>query len=142
MQRKLKFKIWSNKLSKFISDKTFVDSEGSVCVFHQSVGFTCGDNNEGEFARLGSLTEKRDCIVVYYTGKQDKNKNDIYVGDIVSVRGAAAQVKFGNFESETNKVYGSGYYLVGPEVFPEPLYITKDLSVIGNIYQNPELINK
>lgn len=78
----------------------------------------------------------------FWTGKQDKDKNDIYVGDIVSVRGAAAQVKFGNFESETNKVYGSAYYLVGPEVFPEPLYITKDLSVIGNIYQSPELLEK
>lgn len=138
---KLKFKIWSNKLSKFISDKTFVDSEGSVYVFHQSVGFTCGHDDKGEFVRLGSLTEKRDCMAVYYTGIKDKHGREIYEGDIVSF-----QYFSGEDAPETTieEVYFSdGMFLFGRKIelaMNDLNFRNETLAVLGNIYENPELL--
>lgn len=76
--------------------------------------------------------------VMQYTGLKDKNGVEIYEGDIVQDhRKATFEIKFGlhgrgdtvvGFYGEPNN--GMGLDIENPE-----------LEVIGNIYENPELMN-
>ena len=77
-----------------------------------------------------------ECEIMQYTGLKDKNDKEIYEGDIVTCsNGMAYQYKvifsFGCFEGY-DKASG----------FTRKLCDMKDLKVIGNIYENPELLKE
>lgn len=98
-----------------------------------------------------------DCILIQCTGLKDKNGKLIYEDDIVKLFNDEFcnihTVKFGDFamyslDFQTEYEKGStavyGWYL-GGLTYPIPLSISIDtsgleLEVIGNIYENPELI--
>ena len=86
-------------------------------------------------------------ILMQYTGLQDKNGKEIYEGDIVKYWDsyrfwAKAQVKYMNGEfavirpevEEGNDISLRDFFLDGPE--------TSGLEVIGNIYENSDLLPK
>ena len=72
------------------------------------------------------------CRLMQYTGIKDKNNKEIYEGDIVEF--------YSNVEDEiiTEKVeYHFGIYRAG-DYFVGKIY--NKCKVIGNIYENPELL--
>lgn len=78
--------------------------------------------------------DAEDCTLMQYTGLKDKNGKEIYEGDIVTCsNGMAYQYKvifsFGCFEGY-DKASG----------FTRKLCDMNDLKVIGNIYENRELV--
>lgn len=101
---------------------------------------------EFEYVSLDDFIEdyglsERLCIVEVlskdeFTGLKDKNNKEIYGGDIVNEkneRGESAIVKF---------IDGSFVFWAGNEQSPcQEWYIkNNDIEVIGNIYENPELL--
>jgi uncharacterized phage protein (TIGR01671 family) len=110
--------------------------------------------HNGEFAG----TDINDCILMQFTGLKDKNGKEIYEGDIVKYLSYSehkeyqAEVYFKNGCFLVNK---SGLFLalitipqkeINLEMMNTKYYSDREnkylCEVIGNIYENPELLNK
>lgn len=82
-----------------------------------------------------------------YTGLTDKNGNKIFEGDIISVgcNGITVSVNFGEFFDYNSGDYSIGWYV---KVLTRDIALslieikkhTKDCEIIGNIYDNSELL--
>lgn len=102
---------------------------------HFDIDVVCFDNGQPDFAQF----EFEDVEFIYNTGYRDKNDNYIYTGDILEYQG------------EVNKYYVSKvlvkkdgeqefYYLTNNGNFVSRLINMDDYLVVGNIYENKELL--
>jgi len=149
--REIKFRAWATEVKEMVSDVFFDNLEVSVW------------GEDGELEIVGDRIPNRllqYCILMQFTGLKDKNGKEIYEGDIVrnhwyringDYLGHDWVVKFG--EHMTSGDYYNcdayGWYVEGinPEA-DEPEHTLHDLpadgdkgvEVIGNIYENPELL--
>ncbi len=74
-------------------------------------------------------------VVMQYTGLKDKNGKEIYEGDIVCIGGSQP------YEVITNDF--SQVHCIDNDLGQEELYKWNKLcKVIGNIYENPELLEE
>ena len=108
--------------------------------------------NEGFISTPKTVAPIEDFKLMQYTGLKDKNGKNIYEGDIVCYvtdvvveniggydrtepEGSIGSIEFSN-GSFWVKGHESGFYDYGEQVF-----LWSELQVIGNIYENPELLN-
>lgn len=98
--------------------------------------------NRGEFESIGDgitfLREAGEVILMQSTGLFDKNGQEVFVGDIIKcTRGCPHEVYL-------EKEYGGTYIGGMPAVYLKGLLSgyawTGDEEIIGNVYQNHELL--
>ncbi len=70
-----------------------------------------------------------------YTGLIDKNGKEIYAGDIMKVRSLYTPEIISHIQWNTD---AAGFQIMG---YPCNLFVPHGLEVIGNIFENPELLN-
>lgn len=82
----------------------------------------------------GAFFLKEEVELMQYTGLKDKNGKEIYEGDIVKADFFEKQV--------VGKIsYGMGCFCItNSGVSDNQLFIFNNYEVIGNIYENPELL--
>ena len=89
--------------------------------------------------------EDEDAIIMQSTGLRDENGKEIFEGDIVTDGESARVVQYHQtlgfymFDEEGNERFFSDYATL--EDFEEDAKIvSKILEIIGNVYENPELL--
>ena len=125
-------------------------------VHYDITGFEYIDNGNmsGVFID-GTFFLKEEVELMQYTGLKDKNGKEIYEGDIVKVhfdKKDAYTINILNLKKSVNKI-GKIEYIVdgfcvfiekfGENIYPLSFFgdeIINQLEVIGNIYDNPELL--
>ncbi|MHA1268067.1 MAG: YopX family protein [Candidatus Helarchaeota archaeon] len=94
-----------------------------------------------------------DIELLQYTGLKDKNGKEIYEGNIVLVKGVlrpsgfddyfhdvkyVVKMEYGVWYLELIRDFEQSYYYDGEELY----VVRKRCEVIGNIYENPELLKE
>ena len=101
--------------------------------------------NRGEFESIGDgitfLRGADEVVLMQSTGLKDKNGKEIFEGDVVTNGWKRQVVTFGTQEVEEDfgsiRIYrGFNLYLGGGY----PNAIMSEFEVVGNIYENPELL--
>lgn len=127
-QRPIKFRIWSTTNNSMSPPADFFE-------WVKNVGINA-DNEES----IKEVTNS--WILMQYTGLKDKNGKEIYEGDIVKLQHGIYEVEF-----------DCGAFLTKPQNIDDgPILFTRESletlfswqepikEVIGNIYENPELL--
>ena len=140
--REIKLRAWDSKekemlysdklmdFAQFICDKT---DEGISCYAHRGTEWV----DEGEECGERDIFDKLDNIM-QFTGLKDKNGVEIYEGDILRYFEQLVVVEYNNDRFALRWLAKNCYYREDLEY-----WATKQkIEVIGNIYQNPELLEQ
>jgi len=119
--REIRFRAWNKRIKKFVFD-VVIENGGNI-------GQAYGHSSEGHGGIIGvkNYPNRKNIIIQLYTGLKDKNGKEIYEGDIFKYEG--------NDEKMTVEYDMEEYGCYGWNVDANE---TKE--VIGNIYENPELL--
>lgn len=123
--REIKFKAWHNINKKFIS---FYESDLKM---HENGQIYAGGMN---------VTDR--ITLLQYTGLKDCNGTEIYEGDIVQPNDINGVLYVDWYQAESRY---AAYYprtINGIRNYTLALYHPDTLEVIGNIYENPDLLNQ
>lgn len=143
MNKVLKFRVWSKKINCWMNHCAVIDCQGQV----GSHFWEKKDN--GEILEHVPSIMHLDLIIQQFTGLLDKNNKEIFEGDIVKYDGESdityakpGIVSIGEFIYDRNNYfYGvrvkrldmeNAYFGIGLK--------DKDYEIIGNIFENSNLI--
>ena len=104
---------------------------------HFDIDVVCFDNGQPDFAQF----EFEDVEFIYNTGYRDKNDNYIYTGDILEYQGEANIYYIRKLLVEKDGEEES-YILTTDGIYVRRLMDMDDYSVVGNIYENKEMLEE
>lgn len=126
-----KFRAWDKKTETIQEVESISFTEKKLVIDQKSVAWFNSDY----------IRNFDDIELMQYTGLKDKNGVEIFEGDIVLADGVKKIVTFGEQEHEED--FGDLIYYIGFNVYTKMGYssvIPVEYEVIGNIYENPELL--
>lgn len=131
--REIKFRAWDKNLKKMFWGK-FGERPPTHC---EQLYITL-DGRLRESHR-GLLDEEVEGMaLLQYTGLKDKNGKEIYEGDIVKAEDCGTRIGVVRYGYGNDEIWG-GFMIEGDYSFHPH---RQELEVIGNCYENPELMEK
>ena len=121
-----KYRVWLTDLDQMLRVKALVfETDKTRCVCGYSFDFYLEDEN---------------ATIMQSTGLKDKNGKEVFVGDIIKcTRGCLHEVYI---EKEYGGTYIGGMPAIYLKGLREGYAWTEDEEIIGNIYENPELLEE
>ncbi len=137
MMREIKFKAWHIGLKQMIPAEEMAADQMTLLPTGQFI------NVSGTSTKLSQINTQM--LPLQYTGLKDKNGVDIYEGDVLSAP-ASMSYRFGDngevrYESEYGSFIVEGKYSKNQHYETLTCDVAIDCEVIGNIYENRELLN-
>lgn len=127
---KIKFRVYDSRVNVLVKhrDIDWIDFRNRCIGVFDVYNHANGCSRDIDF---------KDCIIMQYTGLNDKNGNEIYEGDILDFEfnNRQYQVFFNECSFKVQRIDHLNRNLYLLEDYP-----TWDMEVIGNIYENPELL--
>ena len=142
MTREIKFRAWDNKRGIFIGNDLLFAFANCALYYQRDKVIELRDGLQNPYLGDRNNELEMDLIYLQYTGLKDKNGKEIYEGDVVRIW---ADPK------DYNGYKGHNY--IGVVEWDEFIlgFILSDghglkdfefIEIVGNIYENPELLNK
>lgn len=127
MNREIKFRAWHKDLKKMFKIGQITLEEGTWNF----------EPNDRDFIGM-SIPYQPSFVLMQYTGLHDKNGKEIYEGDIVRI------IVNNNIEKICRVEFKNGIFGVmfskNKDLTAFPHFCNTTFEVIGNIYDNPELL--
>lgn len=131
MNREIKFRSKSISTGKWLYGCLLKNEEGKFAVVKP---FKVNMDNECSCCEVDEET------ICQYTGLHDKNSKEIYEGDIVLQQGYNGK-KMPMVVRFENGAFIVGYHK-GSSTRKTPMLVSSKCEVIGNIYDNKDLLNE
>lgn len=134
MTREIKFRAWDKKR------KLFIGNDILFCALFNPLNSALELKNglQNPYKRTDKKNEmEMDLEFIQFTGLKDKNGNEIWEGDIVKYTSTnfIGIVKFSTLDTPNFRLWSIKSDII------RDLRAFSDTEIIGNIYQNPELLN-
>ena len=102
---------------------------------NRPIKFRAWNNAEKKmYPEVEDIRERYETYLMQYTGLKDKNRKEIYEGDIVNIDGLIVPV-----------IWYAGAWMVEYFTIPTKSYLSHfdelDVEIIGNKYENTELLS-
>lgn len=146
MQDRLKFRVWHETLKQMHYNDFIITATGYTAKLYQENDYMMKFNQY-------DLEFDKQCVVMQSTGLKDKKGKLIYEGDLLKPLGEddervevvwnEEKARFGLMIQWTDYCYWNGLYeetKTGRDYYELDDYYTDDFEVIGNIYENSELL--
>ena len=126
MNREIKFRAW---------DKKFNTMFPTECIEFYGWGQINIIDEEGD-------SEERDVVLMQYTGLKDKNGKEIYEGDVVRFKYTPSSLTKAIIEYDEESIAFKLEVKESEEWCKHSCYLEPrcQIEVIGNIYENPNLV--
>ena len=126
MNRPIHFRAWDGEKMHCNEDALFIDNSWWY------------GKSEYDTPPLGAYSGNDEAVIMQFTGLLDRNGKEIFEGDVVEHRNYIKEL-LGKYEVR----WGLFGFTLHDPLHPELLsyYVSPEqLEIIGNIYENPELI--
>ena len=131
--REIKFRAWDKKLKR-MCDVIYLDfSAKEIIVYHSD------EEERSNWLKLDRF------VLLQYTGLKDKNDKEIYEGDVVKAKVAGPYASDAKIKMEGEIIYYEPFacFEVKTKECGQPtMSIFDNFEIIGNKYENPELLKK
>lgn len=133
--RPIKFRAWDEELKKMFIP-SHIDGFGVLVIEERH------EIGEGMFG-THPIEYPRPYQLMQFTGLLDSKGKEIWEGDLVKTYGGSGEVRFGSYSAGGQDYYSQdayGFYVQRSSYKDDTETLTSGYEIIGNIYENPELI--